>query len=193
MARKFSLEADAVFFLSGRGVSGIDFPFPFVSSCEGLARRVRPVHAHRYWTGLLLLLLYWWDLWVQSSSLEELKKTDSRFAILFFDFFMYLHAQGNTKSRPFPQVPISFVDWFKFRVLLSFKFYHPPPPSPLPHILRILNPGLIPCAPIAPCLLPNFSTSEKVHIYFQLLLFYKEWNFLLFCLENLSPCFAVGE
>ncbi len=35
-------------FLLGGGVSGIDFPFPFVSSCEGLARRVRPVHAHRY-------------------------------------------------------------------------------------------------------------------------------------------------
>lgn len=47
---------------------------------------------------------------MQSSSLEELKKTDSRFAILFFDFFMNLPAQGNTKSRPFPQVPISFVD-----------------------------------------------------------------------------------
>jgi hypothetical protein len=46
----------------------------------------------------------------ESSSLEELKKTNSQFAILFFDFFMNLPAQGNIKSRPFPQVPISFVD-----------------------------------------------------------------------------------
>ncbi len=37
-----------MFFLLGGGVSGIDFPFPFVSSCEGLARTVGPVHAHRY-------------------------------------------------------------------------------------------------------------------------------------------------
>jgi len=46
----------------------------------------------------------------KSSSLEELKKTNSQFATLFFNFFMNLPAQGNTKSRPFPQVPISFVD-----------------------------------------------------------------------------------
>jgi hypothetical protein len=30
----------------------------------------------------------------QSSSLEELKKTNSQFATLFFDFFMNLPAQG---------------------------------------------------------------------------------------------------